>query len=416
MGPTRRSLLASLAAGGVLGLPARAAQPATKLVLVVSAGGWDPTFSVDPKPDRTAGGPYPDLDLSDPLDRELILAYGPIQVTTNAARRPLARSFFDTWAANTTVINGLWSGSLGHWQAMDQILTGTGVPDAPDIGVIVGSQLGRELPLAQVDLAGVSRFGPLASQTARSGVRGQLAGLLDPAVRFDTPDGPRPDFALTEADRDALAAFHAARTPPARPLWEAARAERADALARAAQLRERAETILAALPAGRRAAFVDQIPFAVELLASDTCAAVAVGTEFAWDTHGDASRQHGAWNGTFGGLAALCEQLSAAGLFERTLIVAVSELGRTPTRNVLGGTDHWPYTSALVIGGAVRGPKLLGATDADSVGLGVTLETGAVQADGELLSYAQLAAGVIEAAGADPEPWLPAVTPLRGLL
>lgn len=407
---TRRSLLASIGAAGIVGVPARASAGATKVVLVVSAGGWDPTFSVDPKPHLVDGGPYPDLVAWDDADREVLVDYGPIRVTTNAARRPQAKAFFDAWAAHTTVVNGLWTGSLGHWQAMDQILTGTGAAEAPDMGVILGSQLGEGLPLAQMDLTGLSRFGPLAAQCARSGVRGQLAGLLDPAVRFDGPEGARPDWALTDADREAIARFRAAR--PARPSWSAARAERDDALARAAELRAHADDIVAALPAGRRSQFADQIPFAVELLASDTCASVAIGTGFSWDCHGDGARQHGAWNGTFGGLSLLCEQLSAAGLFERTLVVALSELGRAPLRNSSGGTDHWPYTSAIVIRGSASGPRLLGGTDERSVGLAVDPDTGAVDAGGEVLYYAPFAAGVIAAAGGDPAPWLPGITPL----
>ncbi|MEZ4238413.1 MAG: hypothetical protein R3F59_20135, partial [Myxococcota bacterium] len=89
MGLSRRSLLAGLGAlpvAGAVGFASASAAP-VRLVLVVAQGGWDPTFTVDPKPDWRVGGPYPDLDPGDPDDRETIVRYGEIDVSSNPARR-----------------------------------------------------------------------------------------------------------------------------------------------------------------------------------------------------------------------------------------------------------------------------------------------------------------------------------------
>jgi hypothetical protein len=70
-------------------------------------------------------------------------------------------------------------------------------------------------------------------------------------------------------------------------------------------------------------------------------------------------------------LSALVEDLHARGLFERTLLVAIGEFGRSPkigaptTNNVgPGGRDHWPdcYT-CLVAGGGVRPGEVYGESD-----------------------------------------------------
>jgi hypothetical protein len=63
-------------------------------------------------------------------------------------------------------------------------------------------------------------------------------------------------------------------------------------------------------------------------------------------------------------LSALIEDLDARGLLDSTLVVALSEFGRTPKINKSAGRDHWPdcYT-ALLAGGGVTGGAVLGASD-----------------------------------------------------
>jgi hypothetical protein len=63
-------------------------------------------------------------------------------------------------------------------------------------------------------------------------------------------------------------------------------------------------------------------------------------------------------------LSALIEDLDERGLLDTTLVVALSEFGRTPKINGSAGRDHWPdcYT-ALLAGGGVTGGAVYGASD-----------------------------------------------------
>jgi hypothetical protein len=63
-------------------------------------------------------------------------------------------------------------------------------------------------------------------------------------------------------------------------------------------------------------------------------------------------------------LEALVEDLEARGLLESTLVVVLSEFGRTPKVNGSAGRDHWPdcYT-ALLAGGGVTGGAVFGSSD-----------------------------------------------------
>ncbi len=64
------------------------------------------------------------------------------------------------------------------------------------------------------------------------------------------------------------------------------------------------------------------------------------------------------------GFSALIEDLSASGLLEETLVIAMGEFGRTPKLNTAGGRDHWPRVfSAVLAGGGVSGGQVIGSSD-----------------------------------------------------
>ncbi len=81
-----------------------------------------------------------------------------------------------------------------------------------------------------------------------------------------------------------------------------------------------------------------------------------------WDTHvgqgSVAGRLAQNLAGLADGLSALATALGPA--WKETVVVAVTEFGRTVAVNGSGGTDHGTASVALVMGGAVRGGKLRG--------------------------------------------------------
>jgi hypothetical protein len=96
---------------------------------------------------------------------------------------------------------------------------------------------------------------------------------------------------------------------------------------------------------------------------------VTVNTE-PWDHHGTANRlatEPGARKliPPFDrALAALVEDLIARGLFERTLVVAMGEFGRTPRMNPEGGRDHWGNVfSVLLACGGMKMGQVIGKSN-----------------------------------------------------
>jgi hypothetical protein len=70
------------------------------------------------------------------------------------------------------------------------------------------------------------------------------------------------------------------------------------------------------------------------------------------------------------GLATLMADLKSDGLLDETLIVAMGEFGRTVgALNAQGGRDHLMTQSVLMAGAGIRGPRAIGATDAEGLAI-----------------------------------------------
>ena len=75
-------------------------------------------------------------------------------------------------------------------------------------------------------------------------------------------------------------------------------------------------------------------------------------TMYHWDTHGDNFNCH--LDGVpkvDKALAAIIDDLTDRGLYDNTLVVVLSEFGRTPKINGRVGRDHWPECWSLGLGG-----------------------------------------------------------------
>ncbi len=71
--------------------------------------------------------------------------------------------------------------------------------------------------------------------------------------------------------------------------------------------------------------------------------------------------------GTDRACAALVRDLKERGMLERTLVVFVTEFGRTPKINSLGGRDHWGMCGSIFFaGGGTQAGHVIGASDAQA--------------------------------------------------
>jgi hypothetical protein len=89
--------------------------------------------------------------------------------------------------------------------------------------------------------------------------------------------------------------------------------------------------------------------------------------------------------------AALLDDLAVRGRLDETLVVFITEFGRTPKINKEGGRDHWGKAGSIFLaGGGTKGGQVLGATD----------KTGANPTTAPVSPY-DVAATIYEALGID---------------
>ena len=91
---------------------------------------------------------------------------------------------------------------------------------------------------------------------------------------------------------------------------------------------------------------------------------VKVGS-YGWDSHGDNFNASASLVPKFDrAFAAIVEDLAASGLLEHTLVIAMSEFGRTPRINGHVGRDHWPEAWSIAMAGCgLKAGAVVGATN-----------------------------------------------------
>lgn len=96
---------------------------------------------------------------------------------------------------------------------------------------------------------------------------------------------------------------------------------------------------------------------------------VTVNTQ-PWDHHGTANRYPTEKGAKLlippvdRAIAALVRDLIDRGLYEKTLVVAMGEFGRTPKINAAAGRDHWGHTfSVMLAGGRLKMGRTIGASN-----------------------------------------------------
>ena len=377
----RRTFLGGLAALGMSApLLSRVAHAATDTRLVVywNEGGWDPTYVFDPHFESsvisgdlesvpaTAGG----LDFAD------------------AENRPSVRRVFEDFGDRAVVINGLAVGSISHTACARMMLTGS-----------------RDL--AQADMA--------------SQIGGRLAG--DAAIPFLALSGPRfpgdQGQALLSASPDAVQLIQDTQQMANEALVQRYLGEVAlspdpkmqaygDALARLPLLLEKGGLLTGESDLQR----------AIAALNADLCRSLILQAELPMRTNFDShqnnhSNQSQALEGSFEGLHTLLSALEGQGSLDRTLVLVLSEMGRTPVLNPGNGKDHWPYTSAMLIGGGISGGRLIGGTDDAMAAQGMDRESGEVGEGLAAPTSADLVGGVLQHLDLDPQELLPGCAPIR---
>jgi len=405
-----------------------------RIILVQADGGWDTTFCLNPRLSSSAIDGPDQFSTMQGVDREEIVDFGnggpdTLKVMINDAKRASVTTFFDNFASNSIIVNGIYTSSLVHEACRYRMITGTRSNESPDIGMIGGLLGSSEYAVPYLDLGGAGLFGTYSAMTLQLGRSNQIIAHLD---RERELPGPRlgvtyPGFVPATAQQSAIEDFLLKR----QDRLVGAGFGGASSVQRIADYREaldRKERVLVEAVSG---GLLDQIEFgstpgfgnqaelAVSLMSAGLCHSVGLDSGVSWDTHNQLEQQNELYKDLFLGLLSLSFGLKQVpGLWEETIVVVLSEMTRKPRMNTTGGKDHWPSTSALVFGGGISGGRTLGGSDAGLNALNVNLSSGLVDSSssGSSLYYSSFVAGLAHAVGQDPAEWFPHEEVLHGIV
>jgi hypothetical protein len=407
----------SLATGAWSRRPALAAATSVKpkLITVFLDGGWDTGYAIDPKTDNANCDAAPGQ----------IKTIGGLDVMTDSRRADI-EAFFAKYAQATAIVRGISVSSVAHPECKKRILTGTRDSSNPDFNAIVAHQHGGGLPLPYLVIGNTAFAGEYAAEAGRLGQTSQLVTLVDPrqAIRPTGTTGAM--FALSEQERTASNRYLKARADRLRNVRGAAgyNKKRLDdfssSIDRSDLLRQLGPSLGTRGGANTLRAL---IPLTINALQQGLSHTVMLDASQSWDTHTDNSDQGVFQNELFANLTLLLDSLSAqpgvaAGhtMLDETVIVVISEMSRTPKLNAALGKDHWPVTSAMVIGSGVKGGKAYGQTTAAVEAMNVDFASGQATASGHLLESKNFAAGLLTLCGVDSSASLPNVEPFHAFI
>ena len=364
--PTRRSLLTGALGASVLPLVASAASAvplARHLVVVLSYGGWDTAYAVDPKPDRVGGA------------AGRLATFDGVDVWVDDAR-PSVEDFFARTRGATRLVRGVDVASVSHGVCLRAVLTGSHEREVPDIGTRVAAGVGADVPLPCLNMGSVGQPGPLASLVGRTGQSNQLAALLDPIAGLVTPHGALEPWEAAEVAELVSRRAQVVRGPAHVPERVA---DFVDTGWRAEAMKLRAAALG---PVDRELSWEARADQAASALRRGLSRVVLLDAGLDFDTHRSNGPQGALHEELFARLGTVLDALEgrhdpgANDLLGDTVVLVVSEMSRSPVLNPSGGKDHWPVATYLLCGGPVRGGRVVGSTDPDGRALPIDLVTG----------------------------------------
>ncbi len=409
-----RSSLGALVGGALLARPARAADAAQrKFIFVGAQGGWDATRVFQPVFDIPGAHVEPGIQPRFVGDLGYIAHPG----------RPSVDSFFEAWASQSVILNGVLVPSIAHDICRMLVLTGSVSGVSADWPALIASE-GAPRVLPHVVIGGPSFPGDRGTAVARTGGFGQLESLLSGSA-LDASDVPvraplAPEESLLDrwVSRRTAAWASAQRAPSAAALATSL----TSSIDRATALKE----LRWIVDFSGGSDFVSQAAVAVDVLTRGVSRCVSLesgGSSLVWDTHASNDQiQSYLFEDLFYGLKQLAQMLAltpgevAPTLLEETTVVVFSEMGRTPQLNDADGKDHWPYTSVLLFGAGLAGGRVIGGLDQSYYGVPVDPVSGDIAGEGVAPDTSALGATLLTLADVDPAEFVPGAEPIGGVI
>lgn len=371
-------------------------------IFAFASGGWDVTTVFEPK----VGLATVDVDPSGNPNTLNGITF------LDSPNREAVTRFFTDFGARSCIVNGINTRSVSHSVGTEIMMTGFAGANAPDWPTIMAMKNGRELVLPHLAISGPVFSGMLGAGTA-SGA-GFFNLMLGGRSHSATAEATFDSYLQRRVDMLVSGSSEEGRTG-------ARQAELLEGFGRWKELR----SLKSQLGFGNLNNFGDEGIALATAFERGFSTTGTLGTPGSWDSHSNNNgAQSNGFQQTFNHLHRIVTHLlsrpgtSGTGtLLDQTTIVVMSEMGRTPKLNSSNGKDHWPYTSALLVGGGIKGGQVVGATDEYQNGVGINMASGQIDPAGATPSAGNIGSALLSIAGLNPIEFLPAGTqPLTAVL
>jgi len=343
-------------------------------VVFNASGGWDTTYLMDPKGVGEINRLYQEGD---------ILTKGSHKFAPTAKHVQVGMSnedFFAEYGNELLVMNGIDYSVNNHSPGARYMATGKLDSLAyPTFAALVAACKGPTCPLSFLTFGNYSNTGNLVAMS-----RIPYLPSLQKIANADSIEGNlrspyQDDFVLDRIERTLKEQTDATISRTVLP-----RIEHAENMLYAAQLNSKSlARVTPYIP--------DKIPKErlsqqVEIALASFKAGVCVSANLnigQFDSHANNDRDQMNLIPEFlAGMSYLMKRAEELKIRDKIVVIAQSEMGRTPTYNKGNGKDHWSIGSIMFMGPGIRGNRVVGATDEKQVSVPVNPATLASDKDG----------------------------------
>jgi uncharacterized protein (DUF1501 family) len=330
----------------------------TLWVTLHASGGWDVTSHCDPK------GSLGDTD-PNPMNHYLATDIGTAVGSKSGMRyAPSAenKAFFDKYAKDLMVINGLDTSTNSHDVGTRVVWSGTLTENKASFAALVAAAAGESQPMSYISYGGYDVTGGAVAVTRVGNLEAirkiAFPNIIDPLYDQDkTPFYTDDTAARIAATRDARHQAYAKQQNL--PRLQQSMGMLYTARSGQNELKKLTEYLPTDL---EQSNLRRQVQIALAAYRAGICVSVNLTTG-GFDTHGDNDQQQFPRLATiWDGIDYLVEQAKGFGIWGNIVIMVGSDFGRTPGYNMGDGKDHWSITSNLLLGKGIPGDTVIGKT------------------------------------------------------
>ena len=367
-------------------------------IVLNASGGWDTTMLMDPK---GSGG------INRLYSAEQILQQGQHRFAPTDQHREGGLSneaFYAEFGRELLTVNGLDYSVNNHSPCSRYMATGKLDSLAyPTFAALVAACQGPDCPLAFLTFGNYSATGNLVAMSRVPYLPSLQRIANADAIEGNARSPYNDEFALQRIEQ-AMADRRASRqTSPLLP-----RSQRAESMLYAAQVNSKA--LSRVVPHIPKEIPKQRIAQQAEIALASFKAGVCVSANLSigqFDSHANNDRdQLKLIPELLEGLAFILHRAEELQIRERLVVIAQSEMGRTPTYNNGNGKDHWSIGSIMFLGPRIQGDRVIGATDDGQFAVRINPQTLTLQpTDGLQLRPEHMLHALRQFAGIDQHPF-----------